>query len=224
MYALPKKAGQYYQDIVDIIAEHGGPKPVVPEPVVLPVVAPAPELERQDLFPTGYRPLSEEQKEESEKAEAQRYINNIQTLTTYFRPEDWARTSKNDKIDTYQIIKILFDMKAGRARVSKYLKPYLDFKLPEKVQKGYDNYIAQGKPSKYSGAKPEDDKKKLAKITQKIQSLFFPYNQATGSEKEKIYRQILKLEEEQQKYKTEMTPTRRAALKKFNEENNEHIY
>jgi hypothetical protein len=47
MYALPKKAGQYYQDIVDIIAEYGGPKPVVPEPVALPPPAPvvAPSIE-----------------------------------------------------------------------------------------------------------------------------------------------------------------------------------
>lgn len=34
MYALPKKSGQYYQDIVEIIAEHGGgaPMPVIQEP------------------------------------------------------------------------------------------------------------------------------------------------------------------------------------------------
>jgi hypothetical protein len=47
MYALPKKAGQYYQDIVEIIAEHGGPKPVAP---VVPIAATpfvAPEV---DIF------------------------------------------------------------------------------------------------------------------------------------------------------------------------------
>jgi hypothetical protein len=32
MYALPKKSGQYYQEIVEIIAEHGGTKPI-PTPI-----------------------------------------------------------------------------------------------------------------------------------------------------------------------------------------------
>ena len=72
--------------------------------------------------------------------------------------------------------------------------------------------------------KPVDNKKKLAELTKKIQSLFFLHRQSEGSEKEKYHRQILKLEEEKNQYMTEMTPARRAALKKFNEENNEHIY
>ena len=164
LYALPKKGGEFYDEVRELM---GQKKPATPAPVaaVLPATpAPAPvvapEVREQGFIPTNYRPLSEEQKEESEKANAQIYINNIQSLTTYFRPEDWAKSSSNDKIDTYQTIKNLNEMKSGLARVSKYLKPYLDFKLPEKVQKGYDKWVALGKPSKYSTVpKPVDNEK-----------------------------------------------------------------
>jgi hypothetical protein len=97
------------------------------------------------------------------------------------------------------------------------------YAMPKKGGEYYDEIRElMGHPKK--PAPVTDDKKKLAEITRKIQSLFFPYRQATGSEKEKIYRQILKLEEEQTKYKTEMTPTRRSEIKKFNEENDEHVW
>lgn len=89
--------------------------------------------------------------------------------------------------------------------------------IPRKGGKFYDEVfeIFYGKP-----AEVDEKQVKHEELTKEIQSLFFPYMTATGYAKTKLLNRIKKLEEEQKQYGVELTP----ALKKFNEENEEHIW
>ena len=93
--------------------------------------------------------------------------------------------------------------------------------IPRKGGKFYDEVFEMfyGKPA-------EVDEKKLTReeLTKKIQSLFFSYRTSTGYEKIKLYNQIKQLEKAREQYMIELTPAERAALKKFNEENEEIIW
>jgi len=94
--------------------------------------------------------------------------------------------------------------------------------IPKKGSTFYDEVFEMfyGKP-----AEVVDEKKiKREELTKQIQSLWLPWRASTGYVKTKLLKQIQKLEEERKKYMIELTPAERAALKKFNEENEEIIW
>tara|TARA_R110000822_G_scaffold265549_2_gene389453 strand:+ start:690 stop:1058 length:369 start_codon:yes stop_codon:yes gene_type:complete len=93
--------------------------------------------------------------------------------------------------------------------------------IPKKGSKFYDEVFEMfyGKP-----AEVDEKKVKREELTKEIQSLFFLYRAATGYAKTRLFNRIKKLEEEREQYMEELTPAERAALKNFNEENEEHIW
>jgi len=127
MYAIPKKGGDFYDEIRDIM----GIKTREPKP--------------EPLIPGGGR-----RSEKYEKEQEQRHINEfsrkINNFDSYW-PDLWKSLSAQEKLNAYNDIAIIIDLQqAGTGPTYNALKEKIDkFTIPDYAKKGFELWKKKGK-------------------------------------------------------------------------------